>query len=299
MNAARRPRHRRWRRPGVALLLALALLVPVTALAVLTGGSAAKSRTQEQVSARVERDATDLGALMAARSRVVNEYVPSSALVAADQFKITPAQIKQLFGIDYPAVLHAAREPVDADAALRSDATLIADLKRLHQLRPEIDNNRGNPDTVRDFFEKFEVDIDNVFRARFQFMERDIEGLTGKTGLVAQRVDALSNSFAVLMAATSRAQQSDLVVTGPWHTRQCEGSYRSERGIRRGHLGVSRRARPPRHRRVELLAHRPAVASLGKDHHPDGQCGTSGTQIAAGDRPARLRQAPSPTNRAG
>ena len=94
MTVARSP-GRRWRRPRVALLLALALLVPLTALAALTGGSAVKSRAQQQMSARVERDSTELGALMAARAMVVNEYVPSSALAAAAQFKITDEQVKK------------------------------------------------------------------------------------------------------------------------------------------------------------------------------------------------------------
>ena len=82
-------------------------------------------------------------------------------------------------------------------------------------MRPSIGTGRGDAETIRTFFENFEIDIDNVWRARFQSMQRDIEQLTGKTGLVAERVDALSHSFAVLMAATSRAQQSDLVVNGP------------------------------------------------------------------------------------
>src|SRR4051794_11127787 len=155
----RRPR-RQWRhrshRPRVALLLALALLVPLTALAALTGGSAVKSRTQHEISARVERDATELGALMQARALVVDEYVPSSALTAAAQFKITPAQVMRIFHIDYPVVLHNARKPVDANAALRSDPALVADLTRLHQLRPLIDGGKGDPKTVRTFFEKFE-----------------------------------------------------------------------------------------------------------------------------------------------
>ncbi len=214
MTVARSP-GRRWRRPRVALLLALALLVPLTALAALTGGSAVRSRAQQQISARVERDSTELGALMAARAMIVNEYVPSSALAAAAQFKITDEQVKKLFGIDFPKQLRAARPLVDASPALRSDPVLIADLERLHQLRPSIGTGRGDAETIRAFFENFEIDIDNVWRARFQSMQGDIEQLTGKTGLVAERVDALSHSFAVLMAATSRAQQSDLVVNGP------------------------------------------------------------------------------------
>jgi diguanylate cyclase (GGDEF)-like protein len=197
------------------VLLVLALLAPLAALAALTGGSAVNSRAQQQISARVERDATDLGALMAARALVVNEYVPSSALVAAVQFKLSTAQVKQIFGIDYEAALSAARPLVDGDAALHSAPILSADLKRLHQLRPSIDSGHGNADTIRGLFEKFQIDIDNVWRSRFQVMQRDIGELTGRTGLVAQSVDALSRSFQVLIAATSRAQQSDLVVNGP------------------------------------------------------------------------------------
>ncbi len=215
MAATRPPRRWRWRRPRVALLLALVLLVPLTALAALTGSSAAKSRTQHQVSARVERDATKLGELMAARVLVAHEYVPSSALAAAAAFKISPAQVKQIFGIDYQAQLRDARKPLDANAALRSDPILVADLQRLYQLRPLIDNGSATADTIRTFFERLEADVDNVWRVRFQAMQHNIEKLTGKTGLVAQRVDALSDSFAVLMAATSRAQQSNLVVNGP------------------------------------------------------------------------------------
>jgi diguanylate cyclase (GGDEF)-like protein len=199
----------------VALLLVLALLAPLTALAALTGSAAMKSRAQSQIAARVERDATQLGSLMAARAMIVSEYVPSSALASAAQFKITPAQVAKIFHIDYPRQLQAARLPVDASAALRSSPSLAADLRRLHQLRPAIDASRASPDTVRTFFEDFTSDIDSVWETQFNGMQRDIDGLTGKTGLVAQRVDALSDSFGVLVSATARAQQSDIVVNGP------------------------------------------------------------------------------------
>ena len=135
----------RCHRPRVALLLALALLVPLTALAALTGSSAVKSRTQHEISARVERDATELGALMQARALVADEYVPSSALTAAAQFKITPAQVKRIFRIDYPAVLHNARKPVDANAALRSDPTLVADLTSCTSCAPRSTAGRATP----------------------------------------------------------------------------------------------------------------------------------------------------------
>ena len=214
-------RWRRWpkqwtRRPRVALLLALALLVPLTALAALTGSSAVKSRTQHQISARVERDATQLGALMHARSLVVNEYVPSSALTAAAQFEITPAQVMKLFRIDYVGMLHAARKAVDANPALLSDPVLVADVNRLHQLRPLIDGGKGQSKTVRTFFEKFEVDVDNVWRTHFQAMRGDVEKLTGPDRPGGPNGSTRSPSWsAFLMAATGRAQQSDLVVNGP------------------------------------------------------------------------------------
>ena len=214
MTVAKSP-GRRWRRPRVAVLLVLALLAPLAALAALTGGSAVMSRAQQSVSARVERDSNALGALMAARALVVNEYVPSAALASAASFKITQALVKKLFGIDYPALLIAARPPVDADAALRSSPQLLADLKRLHEMRPSIGDGHGNPDAIVRLFTRFTTDIDKAWQARFEILKHDVSELTGKAGLVAQRVEALADSFAVQTGATIRAGQSDAVVHGP------------------------------------------------------------------------------------
>ncbi len=197
------------------MLLVLALLAPLTALAALTGSSALSSRTQQEVSARVQRDADALGSLMAARAQVTNEYVPSLALAEAAQFKVTTSQIEQLFGIDYPAMLRAARLQVDRDPALRSTPVLVADLTRLGRLRPSIGAGRGDPATIRPFFEKFTADVDNAWRARFETLKRDVQALSGRTGLVAGRVDALSASFAVQTAAMHRARESNTVVNGP------------------------------------------------------------------------------------
>ncbi len=206
---------RRWRRPRVAVLLVLALLAPLAALAALTGSAAMNSRAQQRVSARVEQDSNALGALMAARALVVNEYVPSSALASAAAFKITPAQVKKLFAIDYPSLLARARPLVDRDAALRSTPLLRADLDALHRLRPSIGAGRGDSDVVVQFFTRFTADIDDAWRARFHTLTRDVTTLSGKTGLLAQNVDALSRSFAVLSAATARAEATYAAVSGP------------------------------------------------------------------------------------
>jgi diguanylate cyclase (GGDEF)-like protein len=208
-------RRRRWKRPRVAMLLVLALLAPLTALAALTGGAAVSSRAQHRVSVRVEQDSAALGALMAARALVINEYVPSAALASSAAFKISPAQVKKIFGLDYPAMLHAARPLVDANAALRSSPVLAADLNKLQRLRPSIGAGGGDSAVIVAFFSRFVTDVDHVWRARFTTLRHDVEALSGRTGVVAQRVDALSASFAVLSDAMIRAVATGAVVTGP------------------------------------------------------------------------------------
>src|SRR3954454_3439526 len=101
------------RRPRVAALLMLVMLIPVTVLASLTGTAAVKSWSDRRHAIAVQRDAMALAELMAARAAVTDEYDASAALVEAAAFHITPTQITNLFGVDYSKLLVQARPRVD------------------------------------------------------------------------------------------------------------------------------------------------------------------------------------------
>jgi diguanylate cyclase (GGDEF)-like protein len=192
------------RRPRVAALLMLVMLIPVTALAVFTGSSAVSSWSDRQDAISVQRDSARLGAMMAARVAVTDEDVATSAIVEAAQFKLTPAKVKALFGIDYVAQLKRARPRVDASAALYDSAILTADVRRLQGLRSRIDAGRVTPTAVLALFSRFISDIDAQWRLKFDRLRDDILTAPSGNGMLSSRVTATSTVFAALDTAKRR-----------------------------------------------------------------------------------------------
>jgi diguanylate cyclase (GGDEF)-like protein len=201
-----RPRVIRWwsRRPRVAVLLILVMLIPVGALAALTGSSALRSWSDRDRAITVQRDASDLVALMAARVAVTNEYVASAALVEGAAFKLSAANIKSMFGIDYEAQLRRARPVVDASQVLRSYATLAAEFGRVRALRRQIDAATAAPNVVIAAFTHFTADIDAQWAQQFSRLRQDVLSGSSGTGKLSARAAATSTVFALLTTAKSR-----------------------------------------------------------------------------------------------
>jgi diguanylate cyclase (GGDEF)-like protein len=182
----------------------LVMLIPVTALAVFTGSSAVSSWSDRQDAISVQRDSAALGAMMSARVAATNEGVATSAIVQAASFKLTPAKVKALFGIDYEAQLKLARPRVDSSAALLTSAPLETDLRRLQSQRPKIDAGKVSPTAVLDLFARFLADIDAQWSLQFKHLRADVLTASSADGLLSSRVTATSTVFAALDAAKRR-----------------------------------------------------------------------------------------------
>ncbi len=202
------------RRPRTALLLTLLLLIPMSTLAAVTGSAAWAGGRAERSAETVQLGATRLAALMTARVAVLGEYVPSAALVQAADFHLTAAQVRSMFGIDYPAVLRAARAVVDANPVLRADPLLAADLARLRQLRPDVDGGQARSVDVEALFKRLTADIDGLWSGEFAQLRRDVSAHGGGSGQLPQLVEATADTFTMLNAAMLQATEVRAVVAG-------------------------------------------------------------------------------------
>jgi diguanylate cyclase (GGDEF)-like protein len=180
------------------------MLIPVTVLAALTGSAAVKSWSDRRHAITVEREATALAALMAARVAVMDESHSSAALVEAAAFGITPAQITSLFGVDYSKLLVQARPRVDEADALQAYPRLAADLLRVQERRSGIDSGNVPAAVVLGLFERFTDDIDAQWRQQFSQLRHDVLSAPNGTGLLSSRAAATSSAFQLLETAKDR-----------------------------------------------------------------------------------------------
>ena len=192
----------------------LVMLIPVTALAAFTGSSAISSWSDRQEAISVQRDAAALGAVIAARSAVTDEDVATAAIVQAAAFRMTPAKVKTLFGIDYLAQRRLARPRVDASAALQASPVLLGDLRRLQALRPRIDAGQVSAPAVLKLFGDFNTDIDTQWKLLFARLRADVLSASSGSGLLSSRVTASSTVFAAIDVAKRRVISCGDVVKG-------------------------------------------------------------------------------------
>ncbi len=195
---------RQRRRPRVAALLMLVMLIPVTVLAALTGSAAVKSWSDRRHAITVQHDSTALAELMAARAFVTDEYDASAALVEADAFHITSAQITKLFGVDYGKLLVQARPRVDEADALRAYPRLAADLRRVQELRSRIDSGHVTAAVVLGLYARFVDDIDAQWARQFHSLREAVLSAPNGTGLLSSRAAASSSVFQLLETAKGR-----------------------------------------------------------------------------------------------
>ena len=202
------------RRPRTAMLLVLLLLVPLTSLAAVTGSAALGSGRAARAAEGVRLDASRLAELMTARVAVIDESVPSIALAQAAEIHISAAQIRSLLGVDYPAVLRAARAVVDANPVLRSNALMAADLARLRQLRPDVDSGDARHAAVVAVFTQLAADIDSIWSGEFAQLRRDVGADSAGSGQLPQLLEVAADTFMMLNAAAGQVNEVAKVVAG-------------------------------------------------------------------------------------
>ncbi len=202
------------RRPRTALLLTLLLLIPLTTLAAVTGSAALSSGRAARAAESVQTSAADLASLMTARVAILDEYVPAAALAQAADLHVSAAQIRSMFGVDYPAALRAARRVVDSNPVLRTNPLLAADLNRVRLLRHDIDSGRGSSPVISAAFARLTADIDSLWSGQFAQLRRDVATYLSGGGRLPQLVEVTADGFTVLNAATRRASEVRDVVAG-------------------------------------------------------------------------------------
>jgi diguanylate cyclase (GGDEF)-like protein len=236
------------RLPRVALLLALVLLIPVTGLAALTGSSAISTWRERQAAIKVRNEIAAPSALMAARALVVNEGVASIAVSNARENGLGLAKLKQLSGVDFEAMLHAARPTVDASAVLHKYPSLGADLQTLGKLRHQLDAGTSGYQDVLKFYTGFTAHIDEIWQQQLADLRRTVTTSSRGGGLLAERISVLPTAYAVLTTTARRAADTNGLLRRPHSTAtlhaliEADGEYAADSKAISGRLGPKAQA---------------------------------------------------------
>ncbi len=193
------------RRPRIASLLALVLLIPVASLAAVTGSSAVSSWQARQAAVRVRDNVAAPNSLMAARAVVVEEGLPSVALANAASTGLALPALTRITGFDFAAMARRARAKLDAQAPLHDYPTLAADLAELHRMRPQLDNGTATYAQVYAFFRKLTGDIDAIWKQQLDELQRDIAASPHGSSALAERISLLPTAYALLTTTVDRA----------------------------------------------------------------------------------------------
>ncbi len=196
-------------------MLAVVVLVPTAGMAVLAVSAAAPRWSDRSASAGVSRAALAMQRLIAFRGDVTTENVYSAALASAADYKLSPAQLSALYGVDFAGLLSDARRIVDADTIWSSFPELAAHRQLLTRVRLDIDARRASFASVEKVFSPFAAAIDDLWKHRVAAARTliDDSGTHGSAHLRAS-IDLAESTFAVFRAAQDRTRYANNLLLG-------------------------------------------------------------------------------------
>lgn len=237
-------RHQTPRRPGIAALLALVVLIPMLGMAVLASSTVSARVSDLNATAAIRTHAVTLSNLMLARVAVTDELVPSSALAASAGARIGPSRLSHLLGINYAGMLASGRAQLNTvEGFLKTYPDLEADLRSVEALRPQIDAGRASVATVDATFGRFAADIDRHWQGQLILVRSLAETSALGLGPVDRQLSVLEATFAAFVAGTNIMGLARNVLIGQdamADTKallQSEGSYASDAAEFAGQLG--------------------------------------------------------------
>ncbi len=196
-------------------VILLGLLVPVLGLAVISGREIAGKQDERDASVRLRDAADQLRAGIDFRSAVATEEIHSTVLGLALDLGIDADDTEQIDARRVRADLADARGAVD-DARAEEAGPVVADeLRRLDDLRADLDAGRAGRDAVSDVFTELNLALAEQWEVDLAEIERTAD-LQPQTGAVRARLRTLRYSIEAFSLGGPRINTAlELLLDGP------------------------------------------------------------------------------------
>jgi diguanylate cyclase (GGDEF)-like protein len=162
--------------PGVRVILALVVLLPVLATGIFTTSGVASGWSFRQHAQVVARDAQQLQTVAEARAQMNPLSVPLLAVSYSAQLGISESVLDTLLkpAVPFRVQLAQGTSRISGYPTFSSTPTLRADTAQLQALIPRVMANTVSFTTAHDFMAKMSADIDNIWYQKYNQLQADI-----------------------------------------------------------------------------------------------------------------------------
>jgi diguanylate cyclase (GGDEF)-like protein len=204
----------RWR-PGVRLLLTLVVLLPMLGTAVLIVSSATSSWRFRENAQVVAKDATTLQVVGNARAQMNSLEVPLSAVSYAAQIGISEPVLNQLLhpAVPFAQQLAQGTATIAGYPTFSSTPTMRADVRELQAMIPKVAAKKISFDNVHVFLDKMANDIDNIWYADYNRLQRDTASWQ-PPGSFEVHASALRQTYQAFLAGNQEIEGAIFVLEG-------------------------------------------------------------------------------------
>lgn len=172
--AASRLRHG-WH-PGVRVVLALLVAVPVACTALLVSFEAASSWNARQEARNVAIEAHRLALVAADRAKFNELEVPMTAVAYAEQVGVNEPELDHLLKPSVPFRVQLTEEAARLDSSPTFAATpaLRSDLVQVKEMIPKVEAGTGGFSSVHALLTKMAGDVDSLWYRHYDLLQADI-----------------------------------------------------------------------------------------------------------------------------
>ena len=202
------------RRPTVAAVLALVVLLPAAGAGVLAGVYAASSWSDHRDWAQIQPAGLASQRLTQLYADEVSEGTATVAVATAHDLGVSVSTLDKLIGIDFEDNMLQARRAFDANPTLHAYPQLAEDIARLEQLRSDVDANHSGAAAAVAVFSALSADINRLWLARLDDIRGDANRIGSSTGILDAQVDVLRLTHLALSASIDLSQYANNVLRG-------------------------------------------------------------------------------------
>lgn len=201
------------RRPSVQVSLALLVLVPTVASAVLIVTSAWSSVSNRRDAETIASNATALRSVALASADLNAARVPASAVSYAEQLGVRTSELSKLLHVDFASALRSTAVEMRSEPAFSSTPALTSDLAEYERLLPSIEAGKAPFATVDAFFAKFSGDIDADWHSRFEELDAEVND-SGSSGSLEVQVTGVGRAYDAFIAGGDEVEFATFVLEG-------------------------------------------------------------------------------------
>jgi diguanylate cyclase (GGDEF)-like protein len=173
---------------------AVILLVPLLIVMGVSSTVIAHQLSTRHQALSARQSSLTLDTLLRARIDLYDEYIPSQAIVIARAYKVTPAALNSLLGVNVQNELVAARRAVDRQTVFSATGAFHAEHAQLVRLRGAIDGATASGGEVATLFNHIGSEITDRWQSTFNTLS--YADASSDTATTKSRLSALDSSFA-------------------------------------------------------------------------------------------------------